>query len=93
MSVSDKFYNFNKRPHFGGLYGKTLSSFKKWTVYTDCTNATVLILYTAISVPSLIVGVITYTDSGLSTPFTGSFSVAGNQYTVVTGSITLITSC
>lgn len=93
MAVSTKFYNFNKRPHNHGFLGATLPDFRKWTVYTSCINNIELTLYTNINIPLLIIGVIIYTDSELSSLFTGSFYVAGNQYTVVAGSITLITFC
>ena len=86
MSVSDKFYNFNKRPFLGGLYGKAavVSTYKAWLVYTDCNNTSSFYLYTTYNTPTLDTGVIVYTDSALTTPFGTpfQFNYGNAQYNI-----------
>lgn len=85
MAISNKFFNFNKYPHLGGLKGKsvgeTLPNFRSWTVYDTCYYTTPITVYTGYFDP-LDVGTDVYSDEALTIAASSPFYKDSNKFTL-----------
>lgn len=87
MSVSEKYFNFNKKSR-GGLKGAISgpSEVYEWNGFLSCTYSTLVVVYT--TSPNIDVGVTLYTDEALTTTYdevyglNSSFSFEGNVFFV-----------